>query len=251
MNMLILEAAELGKRIDTSDRRVRHISRVLKKSQGDTLCAGIADCGSGLATIESDGPDGMVFSFVQNAHDNDAQAANTLALATLTVLLGFPRPIQANRILKDLCSLGVGTILLCGSELGEKSYMDSDFFRKKEFRSALIEGAEQAANPFLPTVETHWSLMRAVESLGSTDHPRWALDPYRCTQSFGSLGARIAPQGSHPVLAIGSERGWTVRELDQMEAHGFSFASMGTRILKSETACIAAVSLALAALGRL
>ncbi|MCK7479782.1 MAG: RsmE family RNA methyltransferase [Candidatus Moduliflexus flocculans] len=48
---------------------------------------------------------------------------------------------------------------------------------------------------------------------------------------------------------MGSERGWTDRELDSLAAAGFRFASLGDRILRTETACTAAVTLALAALG--
>ena len=51
------------------------------------------------------------------------------------------------------------------------------------------------------------------------------------------------------VLAIGSERGWSETELDLLAGYGFAFARLGERILKSETAAVAAVCLALARLG--
>jgi RsmE family RNA methyltransferase len=51
------------------------------------------------------------------------------------------------------------------------------------------------------------------------------------------------------VLAIGSERGWTPAELDLLAARGFSFASLGDRILKTETAAVTAVAIALSKLG--
>lgn len=247
MNMLILEADEVGRPLPRSDRRVRHILRVLKKGRGDSLLAGVADTAVGTATVEETGPDGLILSFQPDPEGAPAAAD----LAPLTLILGFPRPIQAARILKDLTSLGLGRIILCGSELGEKSYMDSDFFRKREFRPALLEGAEQAASPFLPQVDTDWTLARALSRLGDSDSPRWVLDPYRSGQSLGRLGSELAMPGGHPVLAVGSERGWTEAELDLMESQGFKAASLGKRILKSETACVSAVSLALAALGRL
>jgi RsmE family RNA methyltransferase len=272
MNMLILDESEPGRPLPRSDRRVQHIARILKKQAGDEVLAGVADDGqgplsgqTGMARIDSWDGHQMAFSF---------QPRNLAPpLHPLTILLGFPRPIQANRILKDLASLGVARIILSGTELGEKSYFQSDFFRNREFRSALVEGAEQAANPRLPSVETAWTLARALQLLeppalieAST---RWALDPYRQEGPLGTVltGDTVALDGTRGldrpslvdrpplvappplVLAIGSERGWTPAELDLMAAAGFRFAGLGERILKTETAAIAAAAIALARLG--
>jgi 16S rRNA U1498 N3-methylase RsmE len=201
----------------------------------------------------------MVFSFVPGRE--------APPLRPVTLILGFPRPIQVNRILKDLCSLGVRRILMAPTDLGEKSYADSTIFRERDFLRPLLEGAEQAGNPRLPETDTFPSLDAALAALG---HPvpgetRWALDPYRAEGLFGSLlaGRGGAPDPGDPgsgagepdgrafVLAVGSERGWTDRELGALAASAFRFASLGDRILRTETACAAAVTLALASLGLL
>ncbi len=250
MNMLFLDLAEIGSPLPRSDARVRHVLKVLKKGPGDELEAGTPDGMLGLARIEAWDGERMSFSFRAG---REAQP-----LRPLVILLGFPRPIQANRILKDLCSLGVGRIVLSGTELGEKSYFQSDFFKNREFRQALIEGAEQAGNPRLPEVETAWSLRRAMDSIDARfpplpagTGPRWAFDPYRATTGFGAAALPTLTADAPLVLAIGSERGWTPSELDLLASRGFSFASLGDRILKTETAAVAAVSVALAKLGYL
>ncbi len=252
--MLILESGEPGAVIPRSDRRVAHILKILKKGRGDELLAGIADGPAGTARIESSDASGMSFSF--------RPTGQPAALHPLIVLLGFPRPIQANRILKDLASMGASRIVLSGTELGEKSYFQSDFFKNREFRAALLEGAEQAANPLLPRVDTAWTLARALDLLdGDREVPpspvaRWALDPYRASLRLGEAALLPSSAGglggaAFAVLAIGSERGWTPAELDLLQVRGFSFASLGGRILRSETACTAAAAIALAAMGRL
>ncbi len=250
--MLILESGEPGAVIPRSDRRVAHILKILKKGRGDELLAGIADGPAGTARIESSDASGMSFSF--------RPTGQPAALHPLIVLLGFPRPIQANRILKDLASMGASRIVLSGTELGEKSYFQSDFFKNREFRAALLEGAEQAANPLLPRVDTAWTLARALDLLDDDAAPgggaRWALDPYRASLRLGEAALLPSSAGglggaASAVLAIGSERGWTPAELDLLQVRGFSFASLGGRILRSETACTAAAAIALAAMGRL
>ncbi|MDX9959396.1 MAG: RsmE family RNA methyltransferase [Clostridia bacterium] len=273
MNMLVLDESEPGRPLPRNDRRVQHILRILKKQAGDEVLAGIADDGPaghgqgplagqiGTARIDSWDGQHLVFSF------RPEQPAPPLL--PLTILLGFPRPIQANRILKDLASLGVARIILSGTELGEKSYFQSDFFRNREFRSALLEGAEQGANPRLPAVDTAWTLARALRLLDDPSLPdnpamvspaqpvvpapaKWALDPYRQEGPLGTVLQATGAPGAGPaplVLAIGSERGWTPAELDLMAVSGFRFAGLGSRILKTETAAVAATAVALARLG--
>ncbi|MBU0927194.1 MAG: 16S rRNA (uracil(1498)-N(3))-methyltransferase [Spirochaetes bacterium] len=254
MNMLFLDEAEIGVPLPPSDERVRHVRKVLKKGPGDSIAAGTPDGRLGAATIEARDGGAMSFAF---SPEREAPA-----LRPVVLLLGFPRPIQANRILKDLSSLGISRILLSGTELGEKSYFQSDFFKNREFRSALIEGAMQAGNPRLPEVGTAWTLARALDSLeppgieappemAGSPGRRWALDPYRAQATFGRALPLEAGDAAPLTLAIGSERGWTTAELDLLASRGFSFASLGDRILKTETAAVAAVSIALSRLGYL
>jgi RsmE family RNA methyltransferase len=53
------------------------------------------------------------------------------------------------------------------------------------------------------------------------------------------------------LAAIGSERGWTDRERDLLERAGFTLCSMGSRILRTETAATVASSIILDAMGYL
>ena len=64
------------------------------------------------------------------------------------------------------------------------------------------------------------------------------------------LKAGAVPSGEF-VLAVGSERGWSDRERDALEAAGFIRASMGERALRTETASVAAAVLALEKIGAL
>jgi RsmE family RNA methyltransferase len=57
--------------------------------------------------------------------------------------------------------------------------------------------------------------------------------------------ARLVASLRPIVLALGCERGWSDRERDLLEEAGFLRLSLGSRALKTETACIAAVVLAL------
>ncbi|HKB91619.1 MAG TPA: RsmE family RNA methyltransferase, partial [Opitutaceae bacterium] len=44
--------------------------------------------------------------------------------------------------------------------------------------------------------------------------------------------------------AFGPERGWSATERTLLRAHRFTLAHLGTRVLRTETACVVALSLA-------
>jgi 16S rRNA (uracil1498-N3)-methyltransferase len=252
LNILVLEEAEVGAPIPRADRRWAHVKKVLKKGPGDRIEAGIAcDADSpaegalGRALIRSLDERGMVLDFEPGRVPPP--------LAPIRIVLGFPRPIQAARILKDLTSLGVSEIHLTGTELGEKSYAQSSIFRDRDFRGPLIEGAEQAGNPRLPRVRTHWTLKRCLEAISSADGASAArgsrifLHPYGESERMGAASVLTAPV----AIAVGSERGWTEAEIAALRDSGFLARGLGGRILKTETAALAAAILALAGLGLL
>lgn len=238
MNMMLLRPEEAGSRIARSDPRVRHVLKVLKKGIGDEVVAGMEGGRPGTARLESLDDEGAVFSF---RAEGESEPLRPLAL-----ILGFPRPIQANRIVKDLVSLGVSRIVLCGTDLGEASYLQSGFYGDEGWRGAVREGASQAGNPLLPEVGTAGSLERAVASIEGLPGLRVALD----NEGEGSPFARLGfDRGAGAVLAVGSERGWSARERSLLAAEGFARARLGGRILRTETASLAAVVLCLAAMG--
>ena len=241
--MILLEPGESGSRIPRSDRRYEHVRKVLKKKPGDRLVAGIVDGPEGSALLRELDEEGLVLEF-----EAEGEAP---PLAPIVLVLGLPRPIQAARILRDLASLGLSRIELTLTELGEKSYRQSELFAKGEVRRHLVEGAEQACNPRLPAVGVHWSLERCLGALteaateAAKPGSRLVLHPYGASERMGS-GEPLEP----PVLlAVGPERGWTEAEMRLFASRGFTTASLGGRILRSETAALAAAALALARLG--
>lgn len=260
MNLLLLEAGESGTLIPSSDRRHEHLRRVLKKGPGDFVAAGIitesafgpAPASLGRAFIRRLDREGLVLDF----EPGQGPLAEAPVLAPLRLLLGFPRPIQATRIFKDLVSLGLGEIQLTGTELGEKSYLESTFFRDREYRRPLLDGAEQAGNPRLPGIGLNWTLTRALAALEGPEGNPWsgslriALHPDETRPFLGRCLAGLASPASI-TLAVGSERGWTGAELDLLKEAGFIICGLGERILKTETAAVAASALALASLSRM
>ena len=252
MNIILFEAHELTRPLARKDERTIHLLKVLRKRVGDSFEAGILEGERGTGRIENIRLDGSV-SFSLSLNEEILPDLYPLCLA-----VGFARPIQIRRILRDLSSMGVEAVNFMGTELGEKSYRDTKLFSDGGARSAMIEGAAQARDTRIP-------LLRVYKNLDEWLNERpW--DKTRDGEEYNPFKVRplliaadnIRPEGSMAnlsalgqpmVLAIGSERGWTDGERERLESAGFLRLSLGDRALRTETACIVAATIALEKMG--
>lgn len=248
MNICLFTPDELNQPLLKKDERNQHIVKVLHKKAGDSFDAGVIGGMAGIATITDISPEGNIqFSFEPKSAGKK--------LYPLTMIIGFPRPIQLRRLLRDMAGLGVTKIILSGTELTEKSYLNSNVVKDGSAFRMLLEGTAQAASTHVPQLVTSPSLRQAIQmvreeqdaSPAGCDSSLIALDNVRAGQSLHEF---LQKEGSHSaVAAIGSERGWTDRERDLLQDAGFSLCSMGCRVLRTETAATVAASLILDSMG--
>jgi RsmE family RNA methyltransferase len=245
MNIILLEPQELGKPLARRDARTIHLLKALHKKPGDTFEAGILGGALGTGRIEAVEPDGSISLSLDIRQDPPPRTPIRMAV-------GFCRPIQLRRILRDLATLGLESVDLLGTDLGEKSYQDTRLLIDGGARSALIEGAIQARDTRLPDLRTYpaldaWLEERPWDREGGTGPRLIAADTLRAGGSF----AQMDQGGGSMVLAVGSERGWTDRERDLLSAAGFALRSMGKRAMRTETAAVAAAILGMEKIGAL
>ena len=240
MNILLLEKNEVD--LAASDARVRHVRKVLKLGVGDRLRAGIVNGVSGTAVIEALDARRMRVRF-EPAECSTPQDRSEAALPVpVYLLLGHPRPIVLRRLLRDLCTIGIRRLIVTPTELGERSYLSATMWR--DIRPLLIEGAAQAGVTRLMEVARCHSLADGIRTAAGADQTRIVLHP----TADRNLGAVLdAGSAGNLLLAVGSERGWTGKELELLTEAGFEVAGMGERTLRTETAAVVAGWIALAA----
>ena len=242
MNLILFEERELGRPLPKRDERTIHLLKVLHKKEGDEFEAGIFEAGLGKGRIEKLNPDGSLDFAL------DVQAPPPPRIP-IRIAVGFPRPIQIRRLLRDLSSLGLEAVDLVGTDLGEKSYRDTKLLDDGGARDALLEGAIQSRDVTIPGLRAFSGLDKWLGEL-PTDDGETLLVAADNVRPAGSL-AKTAGGKRRAVLAVGAERGWSDRERGLLEAAGFLRLSMGSRALRTETACVAAVVLALEKIGAL
>lgn len=238
MNIILFEEFELGRNLPRRDERTIHLLKVLHKKEGDVFDAGIIGGMRGTGKIEKINFDGSVFVSI---HADEPPPAKMF----LRVLVAFARPIQLKRIFRDLSCMGVPDIDLIGTDLGEKSYRDTKMIYDGGARTAFLEGAVQARDTLLPVLTVYenldkWLNERPWEKSGSKRTPfLLVMDNVHAEGSLFHISMTSRPF----VTAIGPERGWSNRERELFQKAGFMRLSIGDRPLRTETACIAAVTL--------
>ncbi len=236
MNLLLLDAREVAAdgTVCLDDRRADHVVRVLKAAPGDRLRVGLIDgaAGSGVVTGISPGQVRLRCEF-----------SAAPAPPPVDLLLALPRPKVLRRLWAQLAAIGVGRIILTNAARVERNYFDTHLLDETSYRPLLIEGLQQARDTRVPAVTVRRQLKILIED---------ELDGL-CPD-----GLRVvAHPGGHPpvttvvrdatpgrvLLAVGPEGGWTSYELGLLDAHGFRLASAGERPLRTDTACVALLSL--------
>ena len=152
------------------------------------------------------------------------------------------------RLLPQLATLGVGRIVLVGAKKVEKDFWGATLLKPENYRPLLIDGLMQAGTSILPTIELRRNFRKFInEELDALlpSPTRIVAHPYGCSVPCasclapGAESASVAPRQAPLTLAIGPEGGWTEGEVELLEAHGFARYSLGSRILRTDTATIA------------
>ena len=227
MNRILFESSEIADGVATcSDARAEHILSVLHGEVGQILKTGELDGKIGTGEIVS--IEGRTVAVKVSHTEESLRPWCDLVLAP-------PRPRVMKRLLPQLASLGVGTIVLVGAKKVEKDFWGATLLKEENYRPLLVDGLMQAGTSVVPRMETRRNFRRFVgdelDSLFPTanrvvGHPGGA--PNAPAQKPGRL-----------LLAVGPEGGWTDDEVSLLESHGFSRYSLGSRILRTDTALVA------------
>lgn len=238
MNIILFDEMPKDMVLANDDFRAEHIRKVLRLHVGDSFSMGIVNGPCGIATIESMDSAGITFGW-------QPQETQSL-LHGVTLLVAQVRPICMKRILREAVNLGVAELLVVGTDTAERSYADAKLWSTGEYRKYLLDGAMQSGQTGMPS-------FRLVENVGTAlaESDRWKTRILMDNVLAGAPLSLLEYPEAPLVVAVGPERGWTERERTLFLDHGFVPKSMGSRILRTETACSAALAIVLGRMGML
>jgi 16S rRNA (uracil1498-N3)-methyltransferase len=235
MNIILFEQLPQNNTLFSGDFRFNHIRKVLKLTKGDSCFIGEVNKESYNVVITSIDEKQLTYEIVESFPFEEP--------LPITLIVGQVRPISMKRILREAVSFGVKHILLVGTDTSERSYQEAKLYTQGGYKEYLLSGAMQSGKTAISSL----TLYDSVDSFLQKS----VYCPYSIILDNTSDAVplwKLPPITQEVALAVGPERGWSERELNLFKKQGWTFASLGNRVLRTETACSASVALLLSLL---
>ena len=221
-----------GTRLVLPESTANHLARVLRLREGD-------DC----VLFNGDGQDyaARLAAVGKREVSADVLSASTVdneSPLRILLLQGIARGEKMDLILQKATELGVAGVMPVIAERTEvKLDAERTAKRMSHWRSVMVSACEQSGRARVPELEQPAALAQAAASMPQ-DCIKLTLDPL----GEYSLATLPKPGALSIAIAIGPEGGWSPRDREILSAAGFLGLRMGPRILRTETAGLAAIA---------
>lgn len=225
-------ALHSGQTVTLPEETANHLVRVMRLREGDTCVLFNGDGHDYSATLTVAGKrEVQVRIDAMQAIDNESPLA-------ITLLQGIARGEKMDLILQKATELGVAHVAPLWSQRSEVK-LDGERAAKRlaHWRGVVASACEQCGRARVPEVSAPVALAAALDALPAGGL-RLILDP----EGEFALNAMSLDAGEDAVLAVGPEGGWSPTDREQLRAAGFRGLRLGPRILRTETAGLAALA---------
>ena len=214
-----------------------HISFSLRMAKGDTVrvCDGAGkeyDCV--LSAFLSDCVEAEISSVFENQNESPVQ---------IYLYQALPKGDKLETVIQKSVECGVFEIVPFESERCVVKVKEDAEEKKTQRRNRIAEeAAKQCGRGYVPRVLSTVSFERAVEMASAADLALVCYEDEKGTTIKQVLGGADAKAISTISIMIGSEGGFSPKEIDAAVSEGLTPVSLGKRILRTETAPIFVLS---------
>jgi len=218
----------IGARVALPEGVAGHLVRVLRLGAGDACVLFNGDGCNYDARIVS-----TAKKSVEVEIEGMREVRNESPLR-IVLVQGIARGEKMDLILQKATELGVAGFVPVHGERGEVR-LDGERADKRlrHWRSVVASACEQSGRARIPEVAAPRALADALADLPAM---RLMLDP----EAKRPLPSTAIDNAC--ALAIGPEGGWSATDISTLEAAGFVGARLGPRVLRTETAGLAAIA---------
>lgn len=209
-----------------------HLSRVLRLSVGDACVLFNGDGHDYAAQVVSIGKREL------RVRIGAPTAVDRESPLRLLLLQGIARGEKMDLILQKATELGVSEVHPLSSQRSEVKLDDARAGKRlAHWQSVVASACEQCGRATVPHVGAPVSLAAVLNAL-PPGGLRMILDP----DGRLSLPTLTLEPAAPVLLAVGPEGGWSPLDREQLHAAGFQGLRLGPRILRTETAGLAAIA---------
>ncbi|MEK8030383.1 16S rRNA (uracil(1498)-N(3))-methyltransferase [Ideonella sp. DXS29W] len=168
------------------------------------------------------------------------QAVSRELARRVTLAVGMPANERMDALVEKATELGVASIqpLQCARSVlklsGERAQR-----RQAHWQAVAVAAAEQSGRTVVPTIEPVRTVSEWLGGLGSNEAARHVLSLADDTVPFAIVATAPATDW---LLLSGPEGGLEAAEEAMARQHGFAPVSLGTRVLRADTAPLAALA---------
>ncbi|GAB2608808.1 16S rRNA (uracil(1498)-N(3))-methyltransferase [Novilysobacter erysipheiresistens] len=218
-----------------------HLARVLRLGVGDSCVLFNGDGYDYAARVAALGKRELRVAVT------DAVAVESESPLRVTLLQGIARGEKMDLILQKATELGAAEVRPLSSQRSEVK-LDAARAAKRlaHWRNVVVAACEQSGRATVPSVAAPGSLDEVLAGLPAGGL-RLTLDP----EGTFAISALKVPAGGPVLLAVGPEGGWSPADREQLREAGFQGLQLGPRILRTETAGLAAIAALQAGFGDL
>ena len=220
-----------GAEVRIEGGQAHYLLNVMRMKDGAPIKLFDDRSGEYLATVTATGKRDLVLTV-------QGKLRNRLPSPDLWLCQALIKKDRLDWIAEKSCELGIGRFV---PVLTRRCVVDK--VKEDRLRSQMIEAAEQCERTTLPEIAPLIKLEAMLKD--------WPSDRtlYFCDERGGEP-MRVAMKAGPAAMLIGPEGGFTDSENENIRAHPSAIAiSLGPRILRADTAAVAALSVWMAAQG--
>ncbi len=227
-----------GATVELPAEAAHHAMRVLRLGDGDRVTLFDGRGGEWCAQLVRSGPS-------LRATLQDFTPADRAPPLSITLAQGLPAADKMDWIVQKATELGVAAMQPVAAKRSVVRLSGERMERRcRHWQQVAVAACEQCGLNRVPAVA---SLLALPQYLGLTAPPH-DLPLFLAPEAERSLSGMAKPAGAATLL-VGPEGGFEEGEMRAILAAGFQSVSLGPRVLRTETAGIAAISAMLALWG--
>ena len=238
------------KSVTLSEEETRHARDVLRRQSGDEIYVFDGAGREFHCVVKTIMRDSAELSVIAEVAPTRPESPLNLTLAI--VLL---KREKFDLVIQKATELGVTRIVPLDSERADLRLRDSEDVHNRitRWRRIAREAAKQSGRAYVPEVAAPLTfnfllMMSAVSEKSDSTSVTRLMFSERGGKSLVEATNSLVERPSVIAALVGPEGGWTDSELNLFQKAGWIAASLGTTILRTETAVIAATAIALSEL---
>jgi 16S rRNA (uracil1498-N3)-methyltransferase len=215
-----------------------HLSRVLRAKKGKKVWLVDERGNRYLAEVEAVEQDRTRLLLIEKRDHEPAAIRISLAQASL-------KSKKMDSLIQKATELGITAFIPVETERSIVKIKEREAGKIERWRKIAHEAAKQSRRSLLPDIHPPRPFSAVLSE--SKDSRRFILTEDRGTYLREVLTNPLGNRGFGPapsvLLLVGPEGGWAAAEVKAAHDHGFESVSLGQRVLRAETAALAALAL--------